>query len=91
MLGVVQDVSQHGMGVGLPTDMPLSVGDLVMVVVEAVASYAITATVRRMEADGLVGLEFEDELEKAAVAKVEALPLADGFQLPTSDLGGHPD
>jgi hypothetical protein len=82
VLGVVQDVSQHGMGLVLPADLQVQLGDLLMVMVDAVAAYAITGTVRRTDPDGLVGLEFDEVLEGETLARVKALPLADGFQLP---------
>ncbi len=82
VLGVVQDISQHGLGLVLPTDMHVDHGDLLMVVVDAVASYAITGTVRRIESDGSVGIEFDEVLEDDAWTRVKNLPLADGFQLP---------
>lgn len=81
VLGVVQDISQHGMGLVLPSDVHVSHGDLLMVVVDAVASYAITGTVRRVDYDGSVGIEFDEVLEGQAWDRVKSLPLADGFQL----------
>ena len=81
ILGVVQDISQHGMGLVLPSDVHVSHGDLLMVLVDAVASYAITGTVRRVDMDGSVGIEFDEVLEGSAWARVKNLPLADGFQL----------
>lgn len=86
VLGVVQDVSQHGMGLVVPSDLSVELGDLLMVTVDAVASYAITGTVRRADDDGSVGIEFDEVLEGDALAKVKALPLADGFQLPISKI-----
>lgn len=81
ILGVVQDISQHGLGLVLPNDVIVAHGDLVMVMVDAVASYAITGTVRRVDNDGSVGIEFDEVLEDSAWARVQNLPLADGFQL----------
>jgi hypothetical protein len=91
VLGVVQDISQHGMGLVLPADMVVEHGDLLMVLVDAVASYAITGVVQRIDSDGSVGIEFDGELEASAWSRVQTLPLADGFQLPYSLRDGSDD
>lgn len=80
VLGVVQDVSAHGMGLVLPGDVRPNVGDLIWVVVQSVASYAITGTVRRIAADGQVGIELEEVLSGEALDAVQQLPLADPDQ-----------
>jgi hypothetical protein len=76
-MGVVHDVSAHGMGLVVRGDAVVAVGDLIWVLVQDVASYAITATVRRITMDGLVGVEFEEVLSGDALTSVEKLPALD--------------
>jgi len=77
VLGVVQDVSAHGMGLIVPGDTEVGVGELIWVIVESVAPYAITGTVRRVSEAGEIGVEFEEVLSGDALAAVETLPLVD--------------
>lgn len=77
MLGIVQDVSQHGMGVVLPGNAGVEVGQLVWLVVEDLAPYAITATVRRVTPEGVVGVEFEEVLTGEALTMLQEQPLVD--------------
>lgn len=77
---MVQDVSAHGMGLVIPGDVQPHIGDLIWVVVESVASYAITGTVRRIAPDGQVGIELEEVLSGEALEAVKQLPLADPDQ-----------
>ncbi len=72
----VRDVSQHGMGLEFPQDTPIDVGQLIWILVESVASYAITATVIRVEDTGIVGVEFEEILAGEALEIIESLPLS---------------
>lgn len=78
VIGVVRDVSQHGMGLVLPTDLGVKTGDVLWVLVEEVASYAITGTVRRSNDEGLVGLELDEVLAGSSLEKIEGLPVAEG-------------
>jgi hypothetical protein len=78
--GVVQDVSAHGMGLVVQGDTEVAVGELIWVVVESVAPYAITGTVRRVSTAGEIGVEFEEVLSGEALAKVETFPLVDPEQ-----------
>jgi PilZ domain-containing protein len=73
---VVQDISQHGMGLVLPDGVSLQEGDVVWILAKSVASYAITATVRRVFGDGGVGVEFVEVLGGEALEVLEGLPLA---------------
>jgi hypothetical protein len=47
------------------------------VIVESVAPYAITGTIKRVSAAGEIGVEFEEVLSGDALAAVETLPLVD--------------
>jgi hypothetical protein len=78
--GVVHDVSAHGMGLVVQGDTDVAVGELIWVIVESVAPYAITGTVRRVAAAGEIGVEFEEVLSGDALANVETLPLIDPEQ-----------
>lgn len=78
VIGVVRDVSQHGMGLVLPTELNVKTGDVVWVLVEDLASYAITGTVRRSNEEGLVGIELDEVLAGQSLEKIEGLPLVDG-------------
>ncbi|MBK6687282.1 MAG: PilZ domain-containing protein [Deltaproteobacteria bacterium] len=78
VIGVVRDVSQHGMGLVLPTDLGVKTGDVLWVLVEDLASYAITGTVRRSNDEGLVGIELDEVLAGNSLEKIEGLPLVDG-------------
>src|SRR5262245_8209188 len=73
--GVVQDVSQHGMGLVLPRNLKIERGDTIWILAATVAPVAITATVQRITEDGLVGVEFHEVLSGESLDKVEALPL----------------
>ena len=75
VMGIVKDVSQHGMGLVLPSEIEVKVEDTVWLLVDDIASYAITATVRRVGDDGFVGIEFEEILQGDALVTVEKLPL----------------
>jgi hypothetical protein len=77
VIGVVQDVSRHGMGLVLPTDLAIKTGDVIWLLVEEVSAYAITATVRRSNEQGLVGVELEEVLEGDALERIEGLPIND--------------
>jgi hypothetical protein len=80
VLGVVHDVSAHGMGLVVQGDTEVTLGELIWVVVESVSPYAITGTVRRISAAGEIGIEFEEVLSGDALAAVESLPLVDPEQ-----------
>jgi hypothetical protein len=82
--GVVQDVSRHGMGLVLPRDVEVFPGDTVWILAQNVAAYAITATVRRIGADGLVGVEFEEILSGEALDMLEKLPAAGSADIPAA-------
>lgn len=73
--GLVQDVSQHGMGLILPRDINVSRGDTIWILANTISSFAITATVQRVTDEGLVGVEFNEVLGGDALNAVEALPL----------------
>lgn len=72
---VVLDVSQHGMGLVLPSSVEAKPGDLVWIIATDVAPYAITATVRRRGDAGFIGVEFEEVLMGEALQVVESMPL----------------
>lgn len=74
--GLVIDISQHGMGLVLPSHMSAETGALLWMLVDRIAPYAITATVCRVGADGEVGVEFEEILQGDALEKIEALPIS---------------
>lgn len=78
VIGVVRDVSRHGMGLVLPTELNVKTGDVVWVLVEDLSSYAITGTVRRSNEEGLVGIELDEVLAGNSLEKIEGLPLVDG-------------
>ncbi len=80
VLGIVQDVSAHGMGLVVQGDVPVTVGALIWVVVESVAPYAITGTIRRVSRAGEIGVEFEEILDGDALDRIESLPLVDPEQ-----------
>lgn len=92
VLAVVHDVSRHGMGLVMPKDVPVKVGETIWILASSVASYAITATVRRVN-EGLVGVELEEVLSGEALDALEKLPLADGTETPdeaeTQSLEAH--
>ncbi len=73
--GLVIDVSQHGMGLVLPSHMSAKTGELLWMLVDQIAPYAITATVCRVGAEGEIGVEFEEILQGEALEKIEALPV----------------
>jgi hypothetical protein len=73
--GIVQDVSQHGMGLILPRDIEVTRGDTVWILANTISSFAITATVQRVTDEGLVGVEFNEVLGGDALDVVETLPL----------------
>lgn len=85
VLGVVRDVSQHGMGLVLPTDLEVHTGDLVWVLVGSVASYAITGAVRRTASGGLVGIELLEILQGEALEVIEGLPLVETCDLESEE------
>jgi hypothetical protein len=62
----------------LPTDLGVKTGDVLWVLVEDLASYAITGTVRRSNDEGLVGIELDEVLAGNSLEKIEGLPLVDG-------------
>lgn len=73
----VRDVSRHGMGLVLPEAHGAQVGEAIWLVVDAVASYAITGTVRRV-AGTSVGIELDEILLGEALERIEAMPFAPG-------------
>jgi hypothetical protein len=73
--GVVLDVSQHGMGLRVPPELPIAEGDTIWILANAVAPYAITGTVRRISGEGRIGVELEEVLTGEALDVVESLPL----------------
>jgi hypothetical protein len=80
VLGIIHDVSAHGMGLVVQGDTHVELGELIWVVVESVSPVAITGTVRRLSAAGEIGMEFEEVLTGDALAAVESLPLIDPEQ-----------
>lgn len=90
VLAVVHDVSAHGMGLVMPSDVPVKLGDTLWILATAVASYAITATVRRVT-DGLVGVELDEILAGDALEKVEQLAITDSNDLVSESLDVNPN
>lgn len=83
--GIVQNVSRHGMAVVLPGDIETRIGELVWITVDAVASYAITGTIKRRDDDGTLGLEFEEILTGDAVRNISELPPVDPDEFASQD------
>jgi hypothetical protein len=73
--GVVEDVSQHGMGLVLPQDLKVERGETIWILAQTVAPVAITATVQRIADNGVIGVEFLEVLTGEALDVVESLPL----------------
>lgn len=73
--GVVEDVSQHGMGLVLPQGTEINIGDTVWILAQSVSPVAITATVRRIAESGVIGVELLEVLTGEALDVVESLPL----------------
>lgn len=69
--GLVQDVSQHGMGLILPPDVQIERGQTIWILANTIASFAITATVQRITEGGLIGVEFHEVLEDSQPAESE--------------------
>jgi hypothetical protein len=88
--GEVHDVSREGMGLWLPPGTAIRPGDTVWLVVEFVATYAITGTVLRIDPGGRVGLELHEVLAGDALERVERLPLAQAVP-PAEELAAPPD
>lgn len=73
----VMDISEHGLGVMVPSGTTVQVGDTVWILIETVANYAITGTVRRTTEQGRVGIEFDEILEGPSRELIHQLPMVD--------------
>ena len=76
VLAVVRDISRHGLGLVVPSDLVAAIGDVSWVVVDTVSSYAITGVVTRFE-EGVLGLELEEILNGQPLERIERLPLTE--------------
>src|ERR1044071_3970648 len=75
VMAVVHDVSKHGMGLVMPKDVEVKAGDTIWILATSVASYAITATVRRVQ-EGAVGVELDEVLSGDALDGLQDLPIS---------------
>ncbi|MCK6546971.1 PilZ domain-containing protein [Myxococcota bacterium] len=89
VVAVVHDVSAHGMGLIFPQGLGIAPGETVWILASSVASYAITATVKRV-AGGFVGVELVEILTGDSLDRIEALPIADAADLATDSLEPAP-
>ncbi len=68
------------MGLTLPSDLEVSTGDVIWVLANDIATYAITGTVRRSAPGGLVGIEFDEILSGVSLDQIDALPLTETLE-----------
>lgn len=73
----VMDISAHGIGLQLPEETSAKAGDTIWILIETVAKYAITGTIRRVASDNRIGVEFDEILAGSTLAVVEQLPMVD--------------
>jgi hypothetical protein len=88
VVAVVHDVSAHGMGLIFPQGLGIVPGETVWILASSVASYAITATVKRV-AGGFVGVELVEILTGDSLERIAALPVHDDAALSTDGLEAH--
>jgi hypothetical protein len=87
---IVQDISEHGMGLMVPDGVDVEKGDVVWILARTIAAYAITGTVQRLFGDGGIGIEFIEVLTGDALEVVQGLPVADEDSIELVDEEGAP-
>jgi hypothetical protein len=77
MIARVMDISEHGIGLMLPEEAKPEVGAIVWILIQTIASYAITGTIRRVGSKNRIGVEFDEILAGDSREVIAALPLVD--------------